>query len=94
MFVQSVTKQTGRIKIKNQGWVKTQASIDKLKKAGILEIEIDPDKTLTTPEPQCLRQRLKNATLGLKFTVANKKWAKLKSSTTKLKHFNKRPLAI
>ena len=51
MFVQSVTKQTGRIKIKNQGWVKTQASIDKLKKAGILEIEIDPDKTLTTPEP-------------------------------------------
>jgi putative nucleotidyltransferase with HDIG domain len=48
MFVQSVTKQTGRIKIKNQGWVKTQAAIDKLKKAGILEVEIDPNKTLSS----------------------------------------------
>lgn len=47
MFVQSVTKQTGKIRIKNQGWVKTQGSIDKLIKAGILEVEIDPDKTLT-----------------------------------------------
>ena len=56
MFVQSVTKQTGRIKIKNQGWVKTQAGIDKLKKAGILEVEIDPDKTLieSVPEKQPL----------------------------------------
>ncbi|MBB1385119.1 HD-GYP domain-containing protein [Pseudoalteromonas sp. SG45-5] len=52
MFVQSVTKQTGRIKIKNQGWVKTQAGIDKLKKAGILEVEIDPDKTLTESVPE------------------------------------------
>ncbi|MCK8127515.1 HD-GYP domain-containing protein [Pseudoalteromonas sp. 2CM39R] len=47
MFVQSVTKQKGKIRIKNQGWVKTQGSIDKLIKAGILEIAIDPDKTLT-----------------------------------------------
>ena len=47
MFVQSVTKQTGCIKIKNQGWVKTQASIDKLKKAGILEIEIDPESSFS-----------------------------------------------
>jgi len=52
MFVQSVTKQTGRIKIKNQGWVKTQVGIDKLKKAGILEVEIDPDKTLTKSVPE------------------------------------------
>jgi len=52
MFVQSVTKQTGRIKIKNQGWVKTQAGIDKLKNAGILEVEIDPDKTLTDSVPE------------------------------------------
>jgi putative nucleotidyltransferase with HDIG domain len=46
MFVQSVTKQTGSIKVTNQGWVKTPESIDKLKKAGILEIIIDPNKTL------------------------------------------------
>ncbi|MBQ4799591.1 HD-GYP domain-containing protein [Pseudoalteromonas sp. MMG006] len=52
MFVQSVTKQTGRIKIKNQGWVKTQVGIDKLKKAGILEVEIDPDKTLVESVPE------------------------------------------
>jgi HD-GYP domain-containing protein (c-di-GMP phosphodiesterase class II) len=52
MFVQSVVKQTGSIKIKTQGWVKTQASIDKLKNAGILDLEIDPDKTLTTSVPK------------------------------------------
>ena len=52
MFVQSVTKQTGRVKIKSQGWVKTQTSIDKLIKAGILEVEIDPDKTLTETVPE------------------------------------------
>lgn len=72
MFVQSVTKQTGRIKIKSQGWVKTQAGIDKLKNVGILEIEIDPDKTLiesvpekepaNTPSPCCKARSLaKNA---------------------------------
>ncbi len=52
MFVQSVTKQTGSIKIKNQGWVKTQASINNLIKAGILEVEIDPDKTLIDSVPE------------------------------------------
>jgi len=46
MFVQSVTKQTGSIKVTNRGWVKTQASIHKLVKAGALEVEIDPDKTI------------------------------------------------
>lgn len=46
MFVHSVTKQTGKIKIKNQGWVKTQAGVQQLIKAGILEVEIDPDKTI------------------------------------------------
>lgn len=52
MFVQSVTKQTGSIKIKNQGWVKTQAGINNLIKAGILEIEIDPHKTLIDTVPE------------------------------------------
>jgi putative nucleotidyltransferase with HDIG domain len=57
MFVQSVTKQTGKIRIKNQGWVKTQGSIDKLIKAGILEVEIDPDKTLTLNEEKKVVQK-------------------------------------
>ncbi|MBH0045179.1 HD-GYP domain-containing protein [Pseudoalteromonas sp. NZS11_1] len=52
MFVQSVTRQTGSIKIKNQGWVKTQAGINNLIKAGILEVEIDPDKTLIDSVPE------------------------------------------
>ncbi|PKG63897.1 MULTISPECIES: HD-GYP domain-containing protein [Pseudoalteromonas] len=52
MFVQSVTRQTGSIKIKNQGWVKTQAGINNLIKAGILEVEIDPDKTLIESVPE------------------------------------------
>ncbi|MEM7421874.1 MAG: HD-GYP domain-containing protein, partial [Pseudomonadota bacterium] len=30
MYVAGVIKQTGHIKIKSQGWVKTQKSIDKL----------------------------------------------------------------
>ncbi|MBD1581530.1 HD-GYP domain-containing protein [Pseudoalteromonas sp. S16_S37] len=48
MFVVGVTKQTGHVKVKNQGWVKTQGGIDNLLKAGVMAVEIDPDKTLNT----------------------------------------------
>ncbi len=51
MFVEGVTRQTGNVKIKNKGWVKTQAAIDKLKKVGIQEVQIDPSKTLSN-EPK------------------------------------------
>ncbi|NOU52397.1 HD-GYP domain-containing protein [Pseudoalteromonas sp. JBTF-M23] len=50
MFVVGVTKQTGHVKVKNQGWVKTQDGIDNLLKAGVMAVEIDPDKTLHTSE--------------------------------------------
>ncbi len=83
MFVQSVTKQTGKIRIKNQGWVKTQGSIDKLIKAGILEVEIDPDKTLTLNKenkvvqkksPLLLRlKKLSNITHGTQHTALVRK---------------------
>ena len=46
MFVVSVLEQTGSVQIKTQGWVKSQASINKLASAGILKVEVDPDKTL------------------------------------------------
>ncbi|CCQ09475.1 HD domain protein [Pseudoalteromonas luteoviolacea B = ATCC 29581] len=46
MFVARVVKQTGRVKVKSQGWVKTKTAIESLSKAGIVEVEIDPDKTL------------------------------------------------
>jgi putative nucleotidyltransferase with HDIG domain len=46
MFVVSVLEQTGSVQVKTQGWVKTQTSIDKLASAGILRVEVDPDKML------------------------------------------------
>lgn len=53
MFVARVVKQTGRVKIKNQGWVKTPKAIAALASAGIVEVEIDADKTLSAkPTPQ------------------------------------------
>ncbi|WP_149981358.1 HD-GYP domain-containing protein [Pseudoalteromonas rhizosphaerae] len=59
MFVHSVTKQTGKIKIKNQGWVKTQAGVQQLIKAGILEVEIDPDKTIVELTPTATTSDIK-----------------------------------
>ncbi|HEA18778.1 MAG TPA: HD-GYP domain-containing protein [Pseudoalteromonas prydzensis] len=59
MFVHSVTKQTGKIKIKNQGWVKTQAGVQQLIKAGILEVEIDPDKTIVGLTPTATTEDIK-----------------------------------
>lgn len=50
MFVNEVTKQSGKMKIKSNGWVRSQAVIDKLKAAGILQVEIDPSKTLKPTE--------------------------------------------
>lgn len=50
MYVESVVKQQGHMKVKSQGWVKTQATLNKLINSGILEIEIDPDKTLSESE--------------------------------------------
>ncbi len=62
MFVVGVTKQTGHVKVKNQGWVKTQDGIQHLLKAGVMAVEIDPDKTLGTPQeaPQETNEQLKS----------------------------------
>jgi putative nucleotidyltransferase with HDIG domain len=46
MFVNNVTKQNGGVQVKNQGWVRTQSSINNLIKSGILEVEIDSSKTI------------------------------------------------
>ncbi|MCO7189156.1 HD-GYP domain-containing protein [Pseudoalteromonas sp. XMcav2-N-2] len=46
MFVVSVTRQAGHVRVKSQGWVRTEGAIGSLQKAGVLEVEIDPDKTL------------------------------------------------
>ena len=44
MYVQGVVKQEGSVKVKSEGWVRTQAAINKLATSGILEVSIDPDK--------------------------------------------------
>ncbi|RZM84297.1 HD-GYP domain-containing protein [Pseudoalteromonas rubra] len=46
MFVVGVTRQAGHVRVKSQGWVRTQGAIEALQKAGVLEVEIDPDKAL------------------------------------------------
>lgn len=84
MFVMGVIKQTGHIKVKNQGWVKTQKSIDHLMSTGVLEVEIDPNKTLQeqtsdTPEENIsptseapFNPWHKNATIDSELTQAAK----------------------
>ncbi|WP_125562938.1 HD-GYP domain-containing protein [Pseudoalteromonas rubra] len=50
MFVVGVTQQAGNVRVKSQGWVRTKGAIGALQKAGVLEVEIDPDKTLQTKQ--------------------------------------------
>lgn len=52
MFVEAVTRQKGALKIKTRGRVKSQASIDKLRAQGILELAIDLENIDPTLEPQ------------------------------------------
>ncbi|MCF2862781.1 HD-GYP domain-containing protein [Pseudoalteromonas sp. Cnat2-41] len=66
MFVVQVSKQSGSVKIKNQGWVKTQTAIDKLKKVGVQEVIIDPDKTLQRKKPSKEAQPKPTATESAK----------------------------
>ncbi|KZN65585.1 HD-GYP domain-containing protein [Pseudoalteromonas luteoviolacea] len=46
MFVVGVIKQAGHVRVKNQGWVRDEKGIKSLIQSGVLEVEIDPDKTL------------------------------------------------
>lgn len=46
MYVVSVHKQKGNIEIKTQGWARTAAVIEQLKKKGVLELVVDLSKTL------------------------------------------------
>ena len=65
MYVNGVTKQQGTFKIKNQGLVRTKAAIEKLIKAGILEVEIDTEKALAKPEKKIKDTSKKNAAPSL-----------------------------
>ena len=46
----SVHKQKGNVAIKTQGWARTAAVIEQLKKKGVLELVVDLSKTLNQPE--------------------------------------------
>jgi len=41
MYVENVVKQSGNVRIKSKGLIKTQSTLDALKNRGILEIEVD-----------------------------------------------------
>ena len=45
MYVENVVKQKGNVRIKSRGLIKTQAIVDALTKKGILELEINIDKS-------------------------------------------------
>ena len=51
MYVVSVHKQKGNVEIKTQGWARTAAVIEQLKKKGVLELVVDLSKTLEQPKP-------------------------------------------
>ncbi|KMT65546.1 HD-GYP domain-containing protein [Catenovulum maritimum] len=46
MYVTQVTKQNGQVEVKTKGWAKTDKIITQLKLKGVLEVAIDPDKTI------------------------------------------------
>lgn len=50
MYVVSVHKQKGNIEIKTQGWARTVAVIEQLRKKGVLELVVDLSKTLDQPK--------------------------------------------
>ena len=50
MYVNQVLEQTGSLKMRSKGIVKTQAIIDSLKSKGILSVEVDLAKS-KLPEP-------------------------------------------
>ncbi|ESP91713.1 hypothetical protein N483_16910 [Pseudoalteromonas luteoviolacea NCIMB 1944] len=52
MFVVGVIKQAGHVRVKNQGWVRNEKGINNLINSGVLEVEIDPDKTLDQSQPE------------------------------------------
>lgn len=51
MFVSQVVEQSGSLRMRSKGLVKTQSAIDALKMKGILVVEIDTEKS-NTPSPK------------------------------------------
>ena len=56
MYVVSVHKQKGNVEIKTQGWARTEAVIEQLKKKGVLELVVDLSKTLEQPKTETAAQ--------------------------------------
>lgn len=51
MYVNSVVEQTGKLKIKSKGVIKTPKAIETLKSKGVLKIEIDDAKSIGDAAP-------------------------------------------
>ncbi|EWH10442.1 metal dependent phosphohydrolase domain-containing protein [Catenovulum agarivorans DS-2] len=52
MYVIEVTKQTGQVAVKTSGWVKKPEVIQVLRKKGVVEVAIDPDKSIQADKDQ------------------------------------------
>ena len=49
MYVVAVTRQQGKVEMTSEGWIRTEAILEQLRKKGVLELRIDPSRQLATP---------------------------------------------
>lgn len=85
MYVNDVLKQSGLLKIKKKGLVKTQKTIDALGKQGVLVVQIDESKSQlpaveseTIPEPQKPAAKKPVKSISDQLTQANKLYEQAK----------------
>ncbi|WP_440905482.1 HD-GYP domain-containing protein [Catenovulum sp. SX2] len=84
MYVIEVTKQTGQVAVKTCGWIKKAQVLDTLAKKGVVEVAIDPDKTIhpdkdndrpdinSTASSTERKDNIKPASVGLEMKKAKK----------------------
>ena len=87
MFVSGVLKQSGQLRIKTQGLVKSKGIIEQLKSKGILEVQVDMDRShqdvvdkysAPEPEPELTDSRVKEKTEGEALNEAQSLYDKAK----------------
>lgn len=87
MFVSGVLKQSGQLRIKTQGLVKSKGIIEQLKSKGILEVQVDLDRSNQSvvdkystpePEPEPAESQIKEKTEGEALNEAQSLYDKAK----------------
>ncbi len=70
MFVDSINKQSGHIKITSRGRITSQTAIDSLKKKGIESVFVDLSKQLKQDEPKQSEPKLEKSTSNFEQEIA------------------------